>query len=282
VIERLAIVGVGLLGGSAALAVRKLGLAREIVGVGRDAARLAPALDAGVLDRATTDVGAGVAEADFVLLAATVAANEDLLGAVWKATAPGTIVTDVGSTKRGIVRVAEALARSRPLTFVGSHPMAGSERSGWAAARADLFTGATVIVTPGERTEASAVKRVGGFWEALGARVSALDAETHDHTVAAISHLPHLVAVALVEAVAATSPGAFAFAGRGFKDTTRIAAGDPRMWQEIFVANGDVLAASVRAFRTALDGLLARIEAGDTAGLEDALAGVAATRRGLA
>ena len=125
-IERLAIVGVGLLGGSAALAVRKLGLAREIVGVGRDAARLAPALDAGVLDRATTDVGAGVAEADFVLLAATVAANEDLLGAVWKATAPGTIVTDVGSTKRGIVRVAEALARSRPLTFVGSHPMAGS------------------------------------------------------------------------------------------------------------------------------------------------------------
>jgi prephenate dehydrogenase len=282
VIERLAVVGVGLLGGSVALAARTLGLAREIVGVGRDAGRLAPALDAGVIDRATTEVGAGVADADFVVLAATVAANEDLLTTVWKAAAPGTVVTDVGSTKRGIVRVAEALAPTRPLSFVGSHPMAGSERTGWTAARADLFTGATVIVTPGAHTDAGAVKRVSGFWEALGARVSALDADVHDRTVAAISHLPHLVAVALVAAVAAATPGAFDLAGRGFKDTTRIAAGDPRMWQEIFVANRDVLAASVQDFRVALDGLLARIEAGDTAGLEDALAGVAATRRGLA
>jgi prephenate dehydrogenase len=282
VIDRLAVVGVGLLGGSVALGARKLGLAREIVGVGRDAARLAPARDAGVVDHVTTDVAAGVRDADFVLLAATVAANEALLGVVWDAASPGALVTDVGSTKRGIVRVAATLPPARGLTFVGSHPMAGSERSGWKAARADLFAGATVIVTPDERPEAGGVKRVSTFWEGLGARVSTLDADVHDRTVAAISHLPHLVAVALVDAVAASIPGAFAFAGRGFKDTTRIAAGDARMWQEIFVANSDALTVSVRAFRTALDSLLARIEAGDAAGLEDALAGVAATRRGVA
>ena len=159
-IERLAIVGVGLLGGSLALAARAQGLAREIVGIGRDRGRLETPLRAGALDRVSTSVADGVREADVIVLAATVLANERLLAEVWPAAAPGALVTDVGSTKRGIVAAATGLAVARPGTFVGSHPMAGSERSGFGAARADLFRGATVIVTPTEASDPRAVKSV--------------------------------------------------------------------------------------------------------------------------
>src|ERR671924_614279 len=150
---RLAIVGVGLLGGSVALAARAGGVAREIVGVGRDRQRLEGPLRAGMVDRILTDVEAGVDGADCVVLAATVLANERLLETIWRRVPTGALVTDVGSTKRGIVAVAERLAATRPLGFLGSHPMAGSEKSGWQVARADLFRGATVIVTPSDATE---------------------------------------------------------------------------------------------------------------------------------
>src|SRR5207244_2996061 len=162
---------------------------------------------------------------------------------VWRAAAGGAVVTDVGSTKAGIARVADRLTAGRALAFVGSHPMAGSERSGYGVARADLFRSATVVVTPTDRTEPHAVKAVAGFWEALGARVSALDPETHDQAVAAISHLPHLVAYALVDGAARFGPTALELAARGFKDTTRIAASDPDVWAEIFLANRAALAA---------------------------------------
>lgn len=263
-IERLAIVGVGLLGGSVAKAARARGLAREIVGVGRDLARLRPALSEGALDRATTDVAEGVAGADGIVLGAPVLVNEALLGPVWRAAPAGAVVTDVGSTKRGIVAAAERLAAGRrEVHFVGSHPMAGSERSGYGVARADLFTGATVVVTPGDAADARAVKGVEEFWTALGARVVTLDPETHDRAVAAISHLPHVVAWALVDAVTRFEPGALAIAARGFKDTTRIAASDPDVWREILTDNRAAVAASVAAFRRALDDLEALVAAGD-------------------
>jgi prephenate dehydrogenase len=282
VIRRLAVVGVGLLGGSVAQAARAGGLAREIVGIGRDAARLEPALRDGTLDRATTAVADGVAGADLVVLAAPVATNERLLAEVWPAAASDAIVTDVGSTKAAIVRAAARLARERPLAFVGSHPMAGSERAGYAVARADLFRGASVIVTPTEATAPAVVKTVTGFWEAAGARVSTLDPATHDRVVAAISHLPHLVAFALVEAAGRYEPGALAFAARGFRDTTRIAASDPRVWQEIFLDNREALLASTRVFRDALDAFERLVAGGDVAGLEAAIARVKAAREGLA
>jgi prephenate dehydrogenase len=263
VIQRLAIVGVGLLGGSIALAARAHGAAREIIGIGRDRARLEPARRAGAVDRVTTDLAEGVRDADVVVLAATVEANEQLLTAAWRAVTPAAIITDVGSTKRGIVAAAERLASAAPRAFVGSHPMAGSEKSGYAVARADLFQGATVIVTPTDASEPRAVKGVTALWEALGARVSALDPETHDRVVAAISHLPHVAAWALVDAVARFEPSALAFAARGFKDTTRIAAADPAMWTEILVGNRDALAASLTAFRRALDELEQVVASGD-------------------
>ena len=280
-IQTLAIVGVGLLGGSVAKAARAAALARTVVGVGRDAARLERALSDGALDRATTDLDAGVRGADFVLLAAPVLAIEALLERVWRAAPDGATLTDVGSTKAGIVRRGEALAAGRPLAFVGSHPMAGSEQSGYGVARADLFEGATVLVTPTDRTEPRALKAVTGFWEALGARVSALDPEAHDRAVAAISHLPHAVADALMDAVARFAPEALEFAARGFKDTTRIAASDPDMWADIFLANRTALGASLGAFRQALAALEGAIAGGSREEIRALLARVKAAREAL-
>ena len=156
--------------------------------------------------------------------------------------------------------------------------MAGSERSGYGVARADLFQAATVIVTPTDRTEPRAVKAVTEFWEAMGARVSALDAETHDQAVAAISHLPHLVACALVDGVARFEPAALELAARGFKDTTRIAASDPDVWAEIFLANRAALATSLDAFRRALAELERCITRGSAAELRAALARIKTAR----
>jgi prephenate dehydrogenase len=278
VIRQLAIVGVGLLGGSVAKAARLGGLARRIVGIGRDAGRLRPALDDGTLDLAVTDLDAGVREADFILLAAPVLTIEGLLERVWRAAPDGALITDVGSTKRNIVRAAERFAATRSLSFVGSHPLAGSEQAGYRVARADLFRGATVVVTPTEATELGALKKTTEFWEALGARVSSLDPETHDRTVAAISHLPHLIACALVDGAARVEPSALELAARGFRDTTRIAAGDPDMWTEIFLANRDALSATLEAFREALADLQRAIDAGQADALRAVLARIKATR----
>jgi len=281
VIRQLAIVGVGLLGGSVAKAARSGGLARRIIGVGRDPERLRPAVDDGTLDAAVTELDAGVREADVVLLAAPVLAIEDLLERVWRAAPDGALVTDVGSTKRNIVRAAERLAATRSLAFVGSHPLAGSEQAGYRVARADLFRGATVVVTPTEKTELAALKKTTELWEALGARVTALDPETHDRTVAAISHLPHLIACALVDGAGRVEPAALELAARGFRDTTRIAAGDPDMWTEIFLANRDALTAGIEAFREALADLQRVIDAGRVEPLRAELARIKAIREQL-
>jgi prephenate dehydrogenase len=283
VIERLAIVGVGLLGGSLAKAARAHALAREIVGIGRSEARLRPAVADGTLDRITTDLADGLRGADRVVLAATVRANEKLLPEVWRRAAPGAVITDVGSTKRSIVVAAERLAAGRcDVQFVGSHPMAGSEKSGYGVARVDLFQGATVVVTPGELSEAGAVKNVSELWTSVGARVVTLEPETHDRAVAAISHLPHVVAWALVDAVERFEPDAFAVAARGFKDTTRIAAADPDVWRDILLDNREAVLASVAAFRLALEDLERLVARDDGAALTALLARVKATREKLA
>ncbi len=277
-IRRLSLVGLGLLGGSVAKAARAQGLADEIVAVGRERARLEPALREGVVDRISTSLEEGVAGADFCLLATPVATLTALLPAVWHALPAEALLTDVGSTKTGIVRAAEALGRVRPLGFVGSHPMAGSEQSGYAVSRPDLFHGATVILTPTERTESHAVKGVSAFWEALGARLVTLDPVTHDRATAAISHLPHLVADALVDAVVRMDPRFFEVAGRGFRDTTRIAASDARVWREIFQENRAGLAEALGAFRAALDELERLLDAGDVTAIEAALDRIRRTR----
>ncbi len=270
-IRRLTLLGLGLLGGSVAKAARAQGLASEIVAVGRERGSLEPALRDGAVDRITTDVAEGVAGSDFCVLATPVATLAALLPSVWRAAPDDVVITDVGSTKAAIVSAAAALAQGRPLAFVGSHPMAGSEQSGYRVARVDLFRGATVVVTPTERTPRDAAKRVSEFWEALGARVTMLDPVAHDRAVAAISHLPHLVADALVDAVGRLDARFLDLAARGFKDTTRIAASDPRVWREIFQENRAALGEALTAFRQALDHLEALIDGGDAEQIESEL-----------
>jgi prephenate dehydrogenase len=268
VIRRLSIVGLGLLGGSVAKAARAEGLAAEIVAVGRRVESLEPARRDGVVDRITVHLAEGVASSDFCVLAAPVATLAGLLPVVWRALPADAALTDVGSAKAGIVTAAEALGRSTPRHFVGSHPMAGSEQSGYAISRADLFRGALVILTPTDRTDPEAVKRVSEFWEALGARVSSMDPVSHDRAVAAVSHLPHLVADALVAAVLRIDPHFLDVAARGFKDTTRIAASNARVWREIFQENREALGEALGAFRHALDDLERLIATGDAAEVE--------------
>jgi prephenate dehydrogenase len=281
VIRRLSLVGLGLLGGSVAKAARAEGLADEIVAVGRERERLEPALRDGVVDRISTRLEEGVAGSDFCLLATPVATLTALLPAVWPALPADAVLTDVGSTKASIVEAAEALGRVRPLAFVGSHPMAGSEQSGYRVSRRDLFHGATVILTPTERTDSHAVKRVGAFWEALGGRLVILDPVTHDRATAAISHLPHLVADALVDAVVRMDPRFFEVAGRGFRDTTRIAASDPRVWREIFQENRAGLTEALTSFRAALDELERLLAVGDVTAIEEALDRIRRTREAV-
>ncbi len=281
-IRRLSLVGLGLLGGSVAKAARTLGLADEIVAVGRDRGRLESARVDGVVDRVTTDLREGVAGADFCLLATPVATLAALLPEVWRALPSDAVLTDVGSTKTAIVRAAERLGGERPLAFVGRHPMAGSEQAGYRVSRPDLFRGATVIITPTERTDSHAVKRVGEFWEALGGRLVTLDPVTHDRATAAISHLPHLVADALVDAVVRMDPRFFEVAGRGFKDTTRIAASDARVWREIFQENRAGLTEALAAFRGALEELERLVATGDDAAIEAALDRIRRVREGVA
>ena len=267
-IRRLCVVGPGLLGGSIALAARARKLADEIVVVGRSDASVAPAVRAGAADRGTTDLAAGLRGVDFCVLATPVATLERQLIAVWAAAEAGTVITDVGSTKGRIVATAERLAAERPLDFVGSHPMAGSERAGFTEARADLFMSATVIVTPTERTAPAALARVRAFWEAVGGRVTVLDPLTHDRATAAVSHLPHLVADALVDTVLRMDPAFLDVAARGFRDTTRIAASSPPVWREIFQDNRAALAEALAAFRKSLDHLEAVIALGDATAVE--------------
>ena len=280
-IQRLAIVGLGLLGGSVAKAARARGLATEIVAMGRRREPLEAALRDGAVDRITGDVAEAVAGADVCLVATPVATAEALLPAVWAAAAEEALLTDVGSTKAAIVEAAERLQRGRTLAFVGSHPMAGSHESGYAAARVDLFEGATVVLTPTERTPGEVTARAEAFWTALGGRTTRLEPGAHDRAVAAISHLPHLVADALVDAVVRTDAGALRLAAGGFRDTTRIAAAAPQMWREIFLDNRAALAETLAAFRKSLDHLEGLVAAGDGEALERELERIREVRERL-
>jgi prephenate dehydrogenase len=281
VIRQLTIVGLGLLGGSVAKAARGRRVAQAIVAVGRDARRLEAARRDGVVDTATTDLASAVAGAEVVLLSAPVAAIEALLPAVALYTPAGAVVTDVGSAKAAIAQTADRLAGERPLAFVGSHPMAGSEQSGYGVSRADLFEGATIIVTPTARSRPDTTERVRAFWEALGGRVTILAPDLHDQVVAAISHLPHLVAYALVDSVTRLNGNALDLAARGFKDTTRIAASDPRVWREIFETNRTALTGTLAAFRSALTDLEELVARGEGEALEQKLAEIKAVRERL-
>jgi cyclohexadieny/prephenate dehydrogenase len=265
--ERIAVLGLGLLGGSVAWAARRRGLAAEVVGCGRRLAPLEGARARGLVDRVTVDPGEAVAGAGLVVLATPVGAMAGLLRATAPRLAPGAIVTDVGSVKSVL---AETLPGLLPpgVAFVGSHPMAGSHEKGPEHARADLFEGATCVVTPSPGDPPTAVARVEAFWAALGARVVRRDPAVHDLEVAWISHVPHALAFAFARALGAAPPDAGEVAGSGFRDFTRIAQSDPELWAEILVANQKAIEGPIARVAERLGELARVIGSGDVEELD--------------
>ena len=254
--RRLSIIGVGLLGGSIGLAVKSAAMPCRVVGYGHRRSTLDKALASGAIDEAADGLAEAVKGADFVILCTPVGSFRQNLKDIAPALAEGAVVTDVGSTKRSVVRAAAELL-PKHAKFVGSHPMAGSEKRGVDFARADLFAGARCILTPDASTDRDALASVESFWQALGMTTTRLSPDEHDRLVCDISHLPHALAASLVSM---QDDAALPLAGKGFLDATRIAGGDGALWRDIFLDNRDHLATSVNHFRAALDELLALLD----------------------
>ena len=275
--NRIAILGPGLIGGSLALALRRLGGSHVTLWARRLEA-VSEVLSAGCADAATADLAAAVKGADLVVLCVPVGAMRGLAAAIAPAIRSDCVVTDVGSVKATVLTELRPIFRESG-RFVGSHPMAGSEHTGLAAARADLFDGTTCIVTPERDTDAAALGKVRDLWKKIGCRVVELPAAEHDECVALVSHLPHLLAATLINTIAAQNEHAFRVVGPGFRDTTRVAGGPPEMWREILRENS-------AAVLPAIDALIAKLSdfrqtlalAGDGREIHDLLATARATR----
>ena len=263
IVETLAIVGTGLIGGSFALALKQADAVREVLGVGRSPAQLAVAHELGLIDRAVGWAEAG--QADCILLAIPVGETEEVLRQLAPHLKTGAVVTDAGSTKLNVVEAARAALGDRFADFVPGHPIAGSEQCGPGAARIDLYRGKRVVLTPQIDTRADAVATVRLLWEAAGAQVETLDAGLHDRVFAAVSHLPHLAAYALVDDLAqrADSDTCFRFAASGFRDFTRIAGSSPEMWRDIALANREAVLAELDAYLASLQALRQAVDAED-------------------
>jgi prephenate dehydrogenase len=275
--ERAAIAGVGLIGGSLALAARAAGLIGEVVGLGRSEANLATALRRGIVDRVARD-GAGLGRVDLLVLAVPVRSTASVAAALLPHLAPGTVVTDVGSVKGEVVDSMEALLPAdRP--FVGAHPIAGSERAGAAAADAELFVGSRCVLTPTPRTDAAALARVRALWSGVGARVDEMTPAAHDRALAWTSHVVHALAYALVGAIEHTDPALFGLAGPSLRAATRVAGSPAELWRDIFLANAGAVSAALAQLGGELERLRAAIDAGDAAGLEALLAAAVAAKR---
>ena len=267
IIKQLAIIGTGLIGGSFTLALKQAGAVGEVLGVGRNPASLDLAIERGLIDRAADWSEAG--QADCILLAMPVGETKAVLAQLLPYLKPGAIVTDAGSTKVNVIAAARTVLQARFGDFVPGHPIAGSEQSGPLAARADLYQGKKVVLTPETDTRQTAVKTVQALWSAAGAQVETLDAPLHDRIFAAVSHLPHLAAYALVDELARRPDGNtfFKFAASGFRDFTRIAGSSPEMWRDIALANKAALLTEMDAYIASLQTLKNAVSAEDAATL---------------
>ncbi len=268
--QRLAVLGVGLLGGSFALAARRASLAQEIVGYSKSPSTVQAALAAGVIDRGADSALQAATGADLVLLAVPVAAIGPLLRQIRLGLSDSALLLDVGSTKSDVAEAAQQALGKLALQFVPCHPIAGSERSGVQHAQATLFEGRRVVLTPLPSNPERFVDVATQVWEALGAVVSLMEPGEHDAAFAAVSHLPHLLAYAFVYAVARQprGPSFLQLAGPGFRDFTRIAASDPTMWRDVFQANATEVLQQLQGFKQALAGFEAQMRQGNWQVLE--------------
>lgn len=279
VMNKLVIFGVGLIGGSLALALKQQAAVQHVVGVGRRPEALAQALRLGVIDEAQDDIAAAMADADVVIMATPVAQTPQLLARMLPHLETKTVISDVGSTKGDIAVYVEQAAQQRAnpqqlmAQFIGAHPIAGAEKSGVAAAQADLFQGKKVILTPNPHTAPAALATIQQLWQRCGAQTSCMTPEQHDAIFACVSHLPHLLAFALVHEIASrdNAEQLFAFAASGFRDFTRIAGSSAEMWRDISLANRPALLQELAQYQAALTHLQQLLQQSDAAGLQDFL-----------
>ncbi len=273
-LNRVSILGVGLLGGSIGLAIRSRLTDCKIAGYGHRASTLETAMKIGAIDEAYQSPAEAVRGADLVILCTPVGLLEEMLRQIGPHLQPGAIVTDVGSTKRSVVQAADQILQ-KTAHFVGSHPMAGSEKRGVEYARTDLFENATCILTPTANTDASALETVDLFWQSLGMRTTHLSPEDHDRHLADVSHLPHALAAALVMM---QNDAAISLAGKGFLDATRIAGGDGALWRDILHDNADNMRESLQRLRQELEKLSTLLAPEHAAELENWLNAAAQKR----
>jgi prephenate dehydrogenase len=264
-IDRLAIVGVGLIGGSLALALKAAGVVGKVVGVGRGMANLETALSYGIVDEITQDAAEGVRDADLVFLATPVCSLGPVTRQMMEHLKPGAILTDGGSVKQAVIDAIEPHLRE-DVHFVPGHPIAGTENSGAEAAFASLYQDRRCILTPTQNTDEAALQKVSRMWEIVGSQVVVMDVEKHDRVLAAISHLPHMVAYALVNSVGAYdryNENILEYSAGGFRDFTRIASSDPTMWSDIALTNREALVEMMGQFETFFAELKQDVAAGD-------------------
>jgi len=269
-IEKLVIVGVGLIGGSFALALKAAGAAGRVVGIGRSAQNIRRALELKIIDAAGAFDQATLGDADLVLLAAPVGQMQPIMRAIAPWIGPKTVVTDAGSTKQDVVALARRELKASLVRFVPGHPIAGTEKSGAEAAFADLYRGRRVVLTPLPKSAPGAVALVRAAWQRCGAEVLEMKPKEHDAVLAAVSHLPHVLAFALVDMVAQhrNAKQLFSHAAGGFRDFTRIASSHPEMWRDICLANREALLAEFDRYRSTLDRIRAMLRRGDGKSLE--------------
>jgi prephenate dehydrogenase len=269
VIGKLVIIGVGLIGGSFALALKQNGGVKQVVGVGRSRKNLDAAIELGVIDESSLDAATAVRGADLVLIATPVGQMPEVMAAIEPALDPTTVVTDGGSTKQDVIAYARRFLGAHFERFVPSHPIAGTEKSGASAAFPELYRDRNVIMAPQPETRAWAVQRVRDAWEACGARIIVLEAERHDEIFAAVSHLPHVVAFALVSMLAKRPDAAvlLGHSGAGLRDTVRIAGSSPEMWRDICIANRDALLKLLDAYMGELETARSAIQNADSSAL---------------
>ena len=268
--EQLGLVGCGLMGGSFALALKRAGLVKKVVGFSPSQATTSRALHMGVIDQVATSAAHAASGSDLVLVAVPVSITPSSFQAIAQELSNNCLVMDVGSTKSDVLLAAKAALGDKLAQFVPAHPIAGKEVSGVEHADPDLYTGCQVILTPTDRTNATLLKQATAVWQALGCKVRQMTAADHDAAFAAVSHLPHLLAFAFMQSIASQKQSAafLDLAGPGFRDFTRIAAGDPTVWRAIFLANATEVLAQSQNFRSSLEALERAVLEGDSAAIE--------------
>lgn len=280
--EQLGLIGCGLMGGSFALALKKVGLVKRVVGYSKSPATTGRARQLGVIDAEAPSALQAVQGSDIVLLAVPVAATEATLASIRHLVTPGMLIMDVGSTKADVVQAARAGLCERIGAFVPAHPITGKEVAGVEHAEADLYVGSHVVLTPDEQTLQPQLEQARRIWQALGCNVHSMSPEAHDATLATVSHLPHLLAFAMMQSVLAQpdADATLALAGPGFRDFTRIAAGNPQIWRDILLANREQVLAQSRQFREALAQFEALMQADDGPGLQEQITRASDARAG--